>query len=395
MAGSGSIGTDAYTRMINEKLIQLDTRFAIDNQYTPLIGDYSGLRGGTRKQQFITPGISGSQYPLNYPESYAISAGVMRRGPARPVSTISPVNSVYPTIMPMSIPMARGKGRPSIMPLMDELGNVVKLVVGKGRNQQVIPMPIMDNVVRLPMGRNPSTYTPKKQGGKRRSTKGMMSLTMPGLEDYTTKKSSMYHDVGGHYVKSLPRPYSGGGLPSLADIGRSISSGIKKVGSQITSGVNQVENKIVSGATQLGNQIASGATKVGNQIASGATQVGNQIVTDYKNASPEFKMVARQILPTVGSAVGASLGSALGTFAEPGMGTFVGEQLGSYAGNQLGQYATRKIGLGRKKKGPVKTPKKQGGARSGSRQDLVKQIMKQHGVSLPVASKYIKENNLY
>lgn len=364
MAGSGSIGTDAYTRMINEKLIQLDTRFAIDNQYTPLIGDYSGLRGGTRKQQFITPGISGTQYALNYPESYAISAGVMRRGrPARPVSTLSPVNSVYPTIMPL-----------------------------------------MDNVVRLPMGRHPGTYTPKKQGGKRRSTrasgtdtkgvKNMMSLTMPGLEDYTTKKSSMYHDIGGHYVKSLPRPYSGGKLPSLKDIGRSISSSFKKVGSEITSG----------------------AKKVGSQIVSGAKQVGSEIVSDYKKTSPEFKMVARQVLPAVGSAVGASLGSALGTFVEPGGGTFVGEQLGSLAGNQLGKYATRKIGLGRKKKGPViqaskkipihplqavtyskpvKTPKKRGGARSGSRHDLVKQIMKQHGVSLPVASKYIKEHGLY
>jgi hypothetical protein len=353
MAGSGSIGTDAYTRMINEKLIQLDTRYAIDNQYTPLIGDYSGLRGGTRKQQFITPGISGTQYALNYPESYAISAGVMRRGrPARPVSTLSPVNSVYPTVMPL-----------------------------------------MDNV-RLPMGRHPGTYTPKKQGGKRRSTKGMMSMTMPGELDYTTKKSSMYHDVAGHYVKSLPRPYSGGKLPSLKDIGRSISRGTKKLGSEITSGVK----------------------KVGNQIVSGAKQVGSEIVSGYKKTSPEFKMVARQVLPAVGSAVGASLGSALGTFVEPGGGTFVGEQLGSLAGNQLGKYATRKIGLGRKKKGPViqaskkipihplqeltyskpvKTPKKRGGARSGSRHDLVKQIMNQHGVSLPVASKYIKENNLY
>lgn len=353
MAGSGSIGTDAYTRMINEKLIQLDTRFAIDNQYTPLIGDYSGLRGGTRKQQFITPGISGTQYPLNYPESYAISAGVMRRGrPARPVSTISPVNSVYPTIMPL-----------------------------------------MDNVVRLPMGRHPGTYTPKKQGGKRRSTrasgtdtkgvKGMMSLTMPGLEDYTTKKSSMYHDVGGHYVKSLPRPYSGGKLPSLKNIGRSISSSFKKVGSEITSG----------------------AKKVGSQIVSGAKQVGSEIKSDYEKSSPEFKMVARQVLPVLGSLAGSTLGAATGSLIGP-EGTFVGEQLGSIAGYQLGKYATRKIGLGRKKKGsqskipvhPLQTvthSKKRGGARVGSRHELVKQIMNQHGVSLPVASKYIKENNLY
>jgi hypothetical protein len=262
----------------------------------------------------------------------------MRRGrPARPVLNISPVNHVYPTIMPLG---------------------------------------------RLPMGRNPSTYTPKSQGGKRRSTKGMMSLTMPGLEDYTTKKSSMYHDIGGHYVKSLPRPYSGGKLPSLKNIGRSISSSFKKVGSEITSG----------------------AKKVGSQIVSGAKQVGNEIKTDYQKSSPEFKMVARQVLPALGSVVGSSLGAAAGTLIGP-EGTFIGEQLGSVAGNQLGKYATRKIGLGRKKKVPVhslqsvshnKTPKKKGGARKSTpRGDMIKKLMKDHGMTLGQASSYIKSNNLY
>jgi hypothetical protein len=347
MAGSGSIGTDAYTRMINEKLIQLDTRFAIDNQYTPLIGDYSGLRGGSRKKDYITPGISGTQYPLNFPESYAISAGVMRRGrPRHPVSIISPVNSVYPTVMPMG---------------------------------------------RLPMGRNPSTYTPKPQGGKRRSTKGMMSLTMPGELDYTTKKSSMVHHIGGHYVKSLPRPYSGGKLhlPSLKDIGRDLSRGVQNIGKTLSH--------------------------TANQVVSGAKKVGSEIKTGYEKTAPEFKMVARQVLPVVGSALGATLGAAAGTAIEPGAGSWAGEQLGSIAGNQLGKYATRKIGLGRKKK-PVlelgrklpvhplqtvkysKTPKKRGGARkvpSGSRHELVRHIMNLHGMNLPMASKFIKENNLY
>ena len=347
MAGSGSIGTDAYTRMINDKLIQLDHKFAIDNQYTPLIGDYSGLRGGSRKKDYITPGISATQYPLNYRESYEILAGVMRRGrPRHPVSILSPVNSVYPTVMPLD---------------------------------------------RLPMGRHSGTYTPKKQGGKRKSTKGMMSLTMPGLEDYTTKKSSMYHDIGGHYVKSLPRPYSGGKihLPSLKDIGRDISRGAKKLGSQIVSG---------------------------------AKKVGSEIKTDYQKSSPEFKMVARQVLPVLGSLAGSTLGAAAGTLVGP-EGTFVGEQLGSIAGNQLGKYATRKIGLGRrrtaanqglKQKFPVSgavsihplqavtynsrsaTPKKRGGARKSTpRGDMIKKLMKDHGMTLGQASSYIKQHGLY
>ena len=36
-----------------------------------------------------------------------------------------------------------------------------------------------------------------------------------------------------------------------------------------------------------------------------------------------------------------------------------------------------------------------GGKRSSARNDLVRQIMKEKGMSLPQASKYIKENNLY
>ena len=198
----------------------------------------------------------------------------------------------------------------------------------------------------------------------------MMSLTMPGELDYTTKKSSMYHDVGGHYVKSLPRPYSGGKLPSLKDIGRSISRGAKKLGSEITSG---------------------------------AKKIGNEIKTDYQKSSPEFKMFARQVLPTIGSLAGDVAGATLGTaVGGPGFGTALGSTLGSVAGNQLGYYANRKIGLGRKKKIPVHSLQsvshnKKGGKRvqSGSRHELVRQIMNQHGVSLPVASKYIKENNLY
>jgi hypothetical protein len=191
----------------------------------------------------------------------------------------------------------------------------------------------------------------------------------------------MYHDVGGHYVKSLPRPYSGGKLPSLKNIGRSISSSFKKVGSEITSG----------------------AKKVGSQIVSGAKQVGSEIKSDYQKSSPEFKMVARQVLPVLGSLAGSTLGAATGSLIGP-EGTFVGEQLGSIAGNQLGVYATRKIGLGRKKKGKIPVhslqtvthSKKRGGARKSTpRGDMIKKLMKDHGMTLGQASSYIKSNNLY
>jgi hypothetical protein len=335
MAGAGGIGTDAYTRMINDKLIQLDTRFAIDNQYTPLVGDYSGLRGGSRKKSHITPGISATQYPLNYPESYAISAGARHMINYHPLSGIipvahmvSPVNSVYPSV--------------------------------------------------LPMGMSMHTRRPRKIGGKR-ATKGSMSMTHPGEIDYTTKKGSMVHHIQGHYVRSLPRPYAGGKLPSLKDIGRSISRGAKKLGSQIVSG---------------------------------AKKVGSEIKTDYQKSSPQFKSVVRRVLPTLGSIAGNVLGDA-GAIAlgNPELAPLAG-QFGSMAGNSLGQYANRKIGLGRRKKkvpvhslpniqplqmiqAPVKGGARKSKSGKGSRQAIVKQVMQQHGLSLPMASKYVKENGLY
>ena len=317
MSGPGGIGTDYYTKMINERLVQLDTRFAIDNQYTPLIGDYSGLRGGSRKKSHITPGVNGTQYPLNYPESYVISAGARpHMGYAMPIARIiAPVNSVYPSVMPM--------------------------------------------------GRHSGTYTPRKMGGGRK--KGMISLTMPGELDYTTKKGSKFHDIQGHYVRSLPRPYAGGKLPSLKDIGRSISRGAKKLGSQIVSG---------------------------------AKKVGSEIKNDYQKSSPAVKTAVRKILPTLGSIAGNALADA-GSVAigNPELAPVLG-QLGSMAGNQLGQYANRKIGLGRKKKIPIhqlqtiQAPAR-GGKRINARHAIVKQVMQQHGLSLPMASKYVKDNQLY
>lgn len=326
MAGSGSIGTDAYTKMINDKLVQLDTRFAIDNQYTPLVGDYSGLRGGSRKKSHITPGISGTQYPLNYPESYAISAGAHHMAHMHPLMShshhahhmVSPVNSVYPSA--------------------------------------------------LPMGRHSGTYTPRTGG--RHSTKGSMSLTHPGQINYTTKKSSKVHHIGGHYVRSLPRPYVGGKhyhAPSLKQIGRTISRGAKKLGSEIKS--------------------------------------------DYHKASPIFKTVARSVLPTIGSYLGDAAGAALGSAVAPGAGTIIGSTLGSVAGSELGKYANRKIGLGRKKI-PIhhghhhhlqhishpshnSTPKRGGKRAPTARGEMIKKLMREHGMKLGEASSYIKQHGLY
>ena len=313
MAGSGGIGSDSYTRMINDKLVQLDTRFAIDNQYTPLVGDYSGLRGGSRKKSHITPGISGTQYPLNYPESYAISAGARHMAHMHPMMAhshhiphahmVSPVNSVYPSV--------------------------------------------------LPMGRHPGTYTPRTTGGKRRSTKGTMSMTHPGEINYTTKKSSKVHHIGGHYVRSLPRPYVGGKHhyhpPSLKQIGRTLKHGFQEVGHAIAPA-----------------------------------------------------------LPTIGRLAGRELGMAAATLSgNPELAPIAG-QVGSELGSSIGTYGKSKLG-GRRRKIPIhhghhlqhishpshKLTPKRGGKRPTARGEMIKKLMREHGMTLGAASSYIKQHGLY
>ena len=39
--------------------------------------------------------------------------------------------------------------------------------------------------------------------------KGTKSRTRPGLLDFTTKKTSKFHVINSHEIKSMPRPFSG------------------------------------------------------------------------------------------------------------------------------------------------------------------------------------------
>lgn len=173
----GPIGTDVYNQRVNNRIKELDMRFALNNAFTPLVNDYSGLRGGTRPRTHIMSGNSSSQYPIIYPESLAVTAG--KRGSSinssqmyrQESNMLQPATNLHPSIIELKHPISKRKPK-----------------VGAGR-------------------------------------KGTLSMTHPNELDYTTKKSSKVHHIQGHYVRSMPRPFIAGKRhpPSLKDIGRSIS----------------------------------------------------------------------------------------------------------------------------------------------------------------------------
>jgi len=294
-AGPGSIGTDPYTKMINSRLTQLDTKFAIDNAYTPLVGDYSGLRGGARPKKYILPGNSSSQYPLYMPGAMQISAGA-RQGLAR---------------------QPRGRKNLFIQHQMNML---------QPTNSAGYPSVI-------PIGASLSSRKPMSAG--RRHTKMSRSITHPNELDYTTKKGSKVHHIHGHYVRSLPAPYSGGKHSKSYYFFKNAGKTLKHVGKEI-----------------------------GHAIA--------------------------PALPAVGSAVGSFAGDALAVASGNPELAPLGSTVGSKLGQSIGEYGKRKLG-GRRRTPHHRTPKR----RSSGRAELVRKIMREHGMSLPQASSYIKQHGLY
>jgi hypothetical protein len=244
-AGAGSIGIDPYTKMINSRLTQLDTKFAIDNQYTPLIGDYSGLRGGSRPQKYILSGNSSSQYPLYMPGAMHISAGA-RQAMAKQ-------------------PRGRPRGRRNLF--IQHQMNMLQPTNSSGYPSVI------------PIGSSLSSRKPMSAG--RRHTKMSRSLTHPHELDYTTKKGSKVHHIAGHYVRSLSAPYSGGKHSKSYYFFRNAGRELKHVGKEI------------------GHAVAPALPAIGSAVGKFA---GDALAVTSGN--PELAPLAS----TVGSSLGRSIG---------------------------------------------------------------------------------------
>lgn len=111
-------------------------------------------------------------------------------------------------------------------------------------------------------------------------------------------------------------------------------------------------------------------------------KIGRSISHAFKPIGKALAPVAKQVLPTLGATLGSMAGESLGAI-DPAL-IPVGQQLGSQFGRNIGSNIASKIGGVRKSKKGVT-----------SRQQIVKQVMQQQGLSLPQASKYVKEHGLY
>lgn len=138
---------------------------------------------------------------------------------------------------------------------------------------------------------------------------------------------------------------------------------------------------------------------------------------------------ADRVIPELGAALGTAIGTAMGN---PQLGAMAGEKLGNMAREKLDEETG--YGIGKYKKVVGKAAKKaakavkevdlekvvnkyaadyskevrkmannqklgdvhlEGGRAVNKRNEIVKRIMKEKGLSLPEASKYVKNNNLY
>jgi hypothetical protein len=137
----------------------------------------------------------------------------------------------------------------------------------------------------------------------------------------------------------------------------------------------------------LGREISHGARNVGREISHGAKEVG-------KIATPIVKDIAKQAsskyLPQAGKMLGALAGESIATAVgqpelAPVLGSY-GSQLGSKAGTTASQKLNQKIGSAMYRKKPSVVNK---------RGEIVKKVMKEHGMNLPQASAFVKAHGLY
>lgn len=170
----------------------------------------------------------------------------------------------------------------------------------------------------------------------------------------------------------------------------------KQVVKGVNDGVNHIDNNL--------KQTKTGLIKTGNAIKRSATREDGFL-------HQAIEKVNDHAIPMAGEALGSAAGTALGTaIGNPALGAAVGAKVGRAAGQIARKELNKKTGYGVAKgvgkyKKNVNLDKiidkyvpalKSGEIKSvSSRAQVVKQVMKETGLSLPQASKYVKENNLW
>jgi len=182
---------------------------------------------------------------------------------------------------------------------------------------------------------------PLESGGVRGFRKGSKSKTRPGRLDFVTHKGSKFHDIDNHYVKELGVPFVGG--RRKPNIGKSILHGLQ----------------------------AFDKSNLGQALEQAAITAGTTALMAAGRDPKKSTKVAKDVLRSVGKGANQFVNS-----------DFAGK-IGSAAVDIGTKVALKKLGLGRPKRAPT------------ARHLLVRKIMTEKKLSLPQASSYIKQHNLY
>ena len=157
----------------------------------------------------------------------------------------------------------------------------------------------------------------------------------------------------------------------------------------------------------LGSVVEPGAGTVVGTLAGQLAREGIRSQTGYGRSGGKINLskLKKKMKPYVSAGLDAvvpGVGGLLGSVVEPGAGTVVGTLAGQLAREgicqQTGYGRNRDVGVykgGAKARAkPKPKPKANSGGRK-RRNEIVKKVMKEKGLSLPQASRYVKQNNLY
>jgi hypothetical protein len=195
-------------------------------------------------------------------------------------------------------------------------------------------------------------------GGKRHFRKGSKSRSRPGHLDFMTHRGSKYHDVGGHFVKGLGVPFIGG--KHKTNIGKSILHGLE----------------------------AFDKSNLGQGLERAAIDAGTvALMAAGRGRKPKIHETLKRAAKTTIKGVKDFANSELG------------QKFGEKALNFAEKYALRKAGLESPQNAIPVLAHVEGKGRTKrkttARHELVRKLMKEHHLTLPQASSYIKTHKLY
>jgi len=202
-------------------------------------------------------------------------------------------------------------------------------------------------------------------------------------------------------------------------IGEGIFKKVRKAANQTSSATKKAANQTSSATKKTANQTSSSTKKAANTGSKATVSAANKIAKSVTNEDGLLHEAIGKTLDYAIPAAGEALGAAASVYftGDPKLGAMVGKKVGEVGRSQLkkktgygapgvGEYAKGNVDLAKtlrkyapEYKNDIVKQKKPDVIRRvkpvNGRCDVVKQVMKEKGLSLPQASKYVKANKLW